>query len=342
MAQMKTPGVYIQEKNAFSTSVVEAATAIPAFIGITEKAVNGSESLANKPWKITSMTEFVQYFGGAPKPVFNLSIATDSNNALYCKEIVEGQYFKVSKPSALYTLYYNMVMFFANGGGTCYIVSVGTYKKGKIDNDNIKLALDSLKKIREVTLIVVPEAVNTAKETCKNIQTDVIMHCGEMQNRFAIFDVHPKEKDEDQMSQQIEDFQTGIGSNYLSYGAAYYPYLNTSVISDKDIDGTVLRWETAPKLESVFGENSKLQKYLDDCFKIEEGKEITDTARNNAHSALLINWDEYKNAANKVKEYLNLLPPSAAMAGIYAMVDNTRGVWKAPANVSLNYVNRVC
>lgn len=31
MAQMKTPGVYIQEKNAFSTSVVEAATAIPAF-----------------------------------------------------------------------------------------------------------------------------------------------------------------------------------------------------------------------------------------------------------------------------------------------------------------------
>lgn len=98
-------------------------------------------------------------------------------------------------------------MFFANGGGTCYIVSVGTYKKGKIDNDNIKLALDSLKKIREVTLIVVPEAVNTAKETCKNIQTDVIMHCGEMQNRFAIFDVHPKEKDEDSMSQQIEDFQ---------------------------------------------------------------------------------------------------------------------------------------
>lgn len=73
------------------------------------------------------------------------------------------------------------------------------------------------------------------------------MHCGEMQNRFAIFDVHPKEKDEDSMSQQIEDFQTGIGSNYLSYGAAYYPYLNTSVISDKDIDGTVLRWETAPK-----------------------------------------------------------------------------------------------
>lgn len=41
-----------------------------------------------------------------------------------------------------------------------------------------------------------------------------------------------------------------------------------------------------------------------------------------------------------MKDYLNLLPPSAAMAGIYTMVDNTRGVWKAPANVSVNYVNK--
>ncbi|RTZ49443.1 hypothetical protein EJ377_01995 [Chryseobacterium arthrosphaerae] len=26
------------------------------------------------------------------------------------------------------------------------------------------------------------------------------------------------------------------------------------------------------------------------------------------------------------------------MAGVYGRVDSTRGVWKAPANVSLNYV----
>jgi phage tail sheath protein FI len=33
-----------------------------------------------------------------------------------------------------------------------------------------------------------------------------------------------------------------------------------------------------------------------------------------------------------------MMPPSAAMAGIYTMVDNSRGVWKAPANVSMNAV----
>ena len=35
------------------------------------------------------------------------------------------------------------------------------------------------------------------------------------------------------------------------------------------------------------------------------------------------------------------LPPSGAVAGIYAAVDASRGVWKAPANVSLNAVSSV-
>ena len=33
-----------------------------------------------------------------------------------------------------------------------------------------------------------------------------------------------------------------------------------------------------------------------------------------------------------------ILPPSSGMAGVYARVDNARGVWKAPANVGMNYV----
>ena len=117
---MKTPGVYIKEKNAISTTLVEAAPPLPPFIGNTQKAVNGSESLANKPWKITSMTEFTQYFGGAPLPVCNLSVAepaeTDAEEMLYCSAPVNGVSLKVSKPATHFTLYYNMVMFFANGG----------------------------------------------------------------------------------------------------------------------------------------------------------------------------------------------------------------------------------
>ena len=41
---------------------------------------------------------------------------------------------------------------------------------------------------------------------------------------------------------------------------------------------------------------------------------------------------------DKVTEYMRTLPPSAAIAGVYSTVDRTRGVWKAPANISLNSV----
>lgn len=69
---MKTPGVYIVEKSAFPNSVVEVATAVPAFIGYTEKADNKGKSLVNKPWKISSMAEFHNYFGSGSKPVFKV------------------------------------------------------------------------------------------------------------------------------------------------------------------------------------------------------------------------------------------------------------------------------
>jgi hypothetical protein len=35
-----------------------------------------------------------------------------------------------------------------------------------------------------------------------------------------------------------------------------------------------------------------------------------------------------------------VLPPSSTLAGVYATVDSTRGVWKAPANISLRLIRR--
>jgi phage tail sheath protein FI len=46
----------------------------------------------------------------------------------------------------------------------------------------------------------------------------------------------------------------------------------------------------------------------------------------------------YKQIKSKISAAASVLPPSGAMAGVYARVDNARGVWKAPANESLNSV----
>ena len=53
MGTMKTPGVYVVEKNACPNSTVEVATAVPAFVGYTEKAANGNVSLLNNPFRIS-------------------------------------------------------------------------------------------------------------------------------------------------------------------------------------------------------------------------------------------------------------------------------------------------
>ena len=72
MAQMKTPGVYIIEKNAFPNSVVEVATAIPAFIGHTQFARDGNKDLTGIPFRISSMAEFHSFFGFAPTLRFGI------------------------------------------------------------------------------------------------------------------------------------------------------------------------------------------------------------------------------------------------------------------------------
>ena len=350
MGEYKTPGVYIKEKNAFGNSVVEAETAIPVFIGLTEKAENGTDSVLMKPMKISSMTEYNKYFGGAPTPKFELSVIknpeADTETAFSVYNNVKKAGLKAERQGSLYTLYYNLVMFFANGGSTCYIVSMGDYKTGKLDRDTITNAvLPDLKKVQEITMLVVPEAVKSGN--CMDIYKDMLAHCEDM-NCFAILDVPSSGEG------AIDTFRNGIGSNHLSYAAVYYPWLETSVLSDNDITEKTMCWDKSIKWNDIVdktglkeGETSPIVKYVNATFdKIEaetdelKKKELQTACCKEMHNAMMQNLPEYKLLAKKIKDSLNLLPPSAAMAGIYAMVDNTRGVWKAPANVSVNYVNK--
>ena len=383
MGSMKTPGVYIIEKNAFPNSVVEAPTAIPAFIGYTERAVNGNDDLTNVPWKISSMTEYIQYFGGGP----DLKFEVDIKDGSLC---IEGK--------NSYTLYYNMMLFFANGGGACYIVSVGSYKDA-LKKDSMITGLGKLTLEQEITLVAIPEAVNlSSSEEFKDIQQQMLSHCGNtMKNRFALLDIYPKANEKTKIEDQVNFFCDNIGSSFLSYGAAYFPWLNTTIVGERDLKGDMFTWTDnayihrtqldagfAEIVESLFVEEFEIKENVvknNHTFKLEEvvkgniyadgdtketkaigwiesvidfkeaetGKVIKKDVKvvwlfsNNVdkqalHQALYNVSSVYKQAIKGVLKNLNLFPPSAAMAGIYTMVDNSRGVWKAPANVTLNYV----
>lgn len=354
MGEYKTPGVYIKEKNAFGNSIVEVETAIPVFIGLTGAAQDGTSSLLNKPVRISSMTEYNTYFGGAPTPQFILSSEEikddDEDKYLFCFPDNEKKMaLKCKAPEHIYTLYYHMVLFFANGGGTCYVVSLGGYNADFYESysANKDTVFANIKKEQDITMVVVPEAVNSAN--CMNVYTDLLKELADKQKYFALLDVP---MGAGAKTEEISDsFGAGIGTTNLQYAAAYYPWLETSVLSDTDIDGRVLVWTYNVDTTSMtFSGDSKVDEYIKKCFTmISTEKDATgkvlkagdiQQVKTDLHNALLQNWPQYKLLAKKVKDYLNLLPPSAVMAGVYTMIDNTRGVWKAPANVSVSYVNK--
>jgi hypothetical protein len=58
-----------------------------------------------------------------------------------------------------------------------------------------------------------------------------------------------------------------------------------------------------------------------------------------SENALIGDIPIYNSIVAVLNNKVNVLPPSGGVAGVYASVDNDRGVWKAPANVSLNSVS---
>jgi phage tail sheath protein FI len=114
----KTPGVYVEEISKFPPSVAQVETAIPAFIGYSEKATNKIKGdLKGIPTRITSMLDYETYFGHA-KPETTISVTINDNlvNGAKNRSIV------VDHPTSRepFLMYYSMQMYFANGGGPCY------------------------------------------------------------------------------------------------------------------------------------------------------------------------------------------------------------------------------
>lgn len=314
------PGVYIQEQSAFPNSIVQVETAIPAFIGYTPQVNQKAGAKLFAPLLITSMSDFLNYFGypadpstGKMSPQYlpdyyltQLKKAPDKgqsytlNGAIYAIE---------PDPATVWYLHASLLLFFENGGQKAYVVSVGTYgppSKAPIQpgdplvNPNVKLAelqkgLGSLKMEASVTMYIFPEATLLTVAENGTLMETTLLQCGEIQTAMAIFDViGGRAPDPVLWEQDIQTFRENTGTNALSYGAAYYPFLKTTAFP-ADLITSV----------NVLGDTTPL----------------------NAPAT-------QKQILAIVQEQMNVLPPSGVMAGIYALTDAQTGVWQAPANVA--------
>jgi phage tail sheath protein FI len=214
MAIYKTPGVYIEEIPKFPPSIAAVETAIPAFIGYTQKADKIKPSdLVNLPTKIGSIAEYEAYFGvGADPTVSNVSL-DDSKN------------FKSAVIGNIFFMYDSLRLFYANGGGDCYIVSTGLYDTaGKTAGDftGTGKGIDALVKVDEPTILAFPDnSLLTTGNDFYSVYDAALDQCGKLMDRVGLF--HVKEADP-----KGDEFRSGSGIKDLKYGMTYSPWLEVN------------------------------------------------------------------------------------------------------------------
>lgn len=252
------PGVFMEEISRPPFAVAEIATAIPAFIGYTQ--ITNKDAAGIHPVRISSLSEYETIFGKADKTVMiDVSINDEMEDDVLKDRIV----YTTAYGSTPNTMYYHMQLYFANGGGPCYIVSVGKANKTLCKND-LLAGLEVIGRFNEPTLLVFPEGVNlpvvntpevlaaqaaveTATETgiqekmtqayadlaaantkskaasLHEVYNEALLQCATLKNRFVIMDCMNDDPE------VLRNAAYGIGHNNLAYGAAYHPFLQTQI-----------------------------------------------------------------------------------------------------------------
>jgi uncharacterized protein len=395
----KTPGAYVEEITKFPPSVAQVETAIPAFIGYTAYGPK------NKPTRITSMLEYEELFGKANPETFAVAFA-------------DGVATATQTTISDFKMYYAMQMYFANGGGPCYIVSVGDYTDlvtigNPTTTGTLLHGLELLKKEDEPTLIVFPDlqslvatasdvaAAQAAADSALDVAADAANAITDAQNAadaaqdavdiaqtnfddvesdFAQGNATQSELDAAQttlteaLANQVladqavidatadaitaSDIATAAAANVITVTAAATPGAIASAYSlynsaldqaellkDRfvimDVLGEVEDFRDGVTKALKYGAayHPKLKTVLSYDFK---DADVSVTGASNATNLAqlkLVNSALYNQAKKAIASKRVVLAPSSTMAGVYAKVDSTTGVWKAPANVGLNLVD---
>jgi phage tail sheath protein FI len=426
----KTPGVYVTEVGAFPSSMVGVATAVPIFIGYTETARDPStgQSIYLQPIPLTSMADYRRYFGAAFDVRGVVAAAASSADVDFDALSWDGS---ANGPSSAgytvatsvtpagtmtygpqFNLYAAMELFFANGGGNCFVISVANYwgttttptgaAPAPIDANKLLAGLAISNDTRGGTMLVVPDAcllVGTDAEGAltypgyQSVVVEMLRQSGTLRDRMAILDLPgalaPANWSEDAMQQEANAFYTAIApaEPWFSYGAAYGPALLSSLLANTDLAypdltgsaasttlmnnllttqalslyTTDILGPTSIKFPSRFTE---VTAHIAAAFPVAGASPIVSDPANvigvirglavslagpvaaPTDGAGIAALGQYLLGAvpllgtiqQALANKLNIVPPGAAMAGAWTLTDADRGVWNAPANMSLNQV----
>lgn len=318
MATYKTPDVYVEEISVFPPSVAEVETAIPAFIGYTAKATRLSgNDLRNIPTKVKSLLEFETYFGKNPEINLTKVLLDESNN------------FVSASFTNSYYLYDSMRLFFDNGGGDCYVVSVGSYGD-TVDRDILIGGVNQLKKFDEPTILLFPDAAGLTATQLGAVQQQALVQCGDLRDRVCILDTRSDDPNG-------TAFRQHIGINNLKYGAAYTPWLKINYaknVSYEDVRNVIRKGtaEVAVTLDTLTSDSNiqstiaNLNNALGDVTII-SGKiapTLSSAASLNARYGILLTAYQNNKTATTLQNLFQFLFQLADV--VEGMLDTTTGV----------------
>lgn len=354
----KTPGVYIEEVSVFPASVVRVPTSIPAFIGYTPQAEHNGTDCTFVPTKISSFLEFqsIFCFPDGTDPVQQYSpqyylVQQMSKPRTGDFLLIGSDYYSIFPDTySIYYMYNSVKLFYQNGGKEAYIVSVGGYGKASgthlnpresLVNPNVQLAdllvgLESLKMEAEPTMYICPEATLLSIEENGTLMQQMLLQNSQMKKSISIFDIIGGNRENPLgNTADIVAFRNHTGTTGLSYGAAYYPFVGTTIMGVQDLNYTNLFGGDVSALATVLSslrppEEGSLE-LLKSIYNSDDSKSVSEN-----HRELLALSSTYKTIISAVLDVSNILTASGGMAGVITSIDNQRGVWKAPANVPIN------
>jgi phage tail sheath protein FI len=296
----KTPGVYVTEFPAFPPSIVGVETAVPIFVGYTEKASDPSsgKQLYLQAIPLSSMADYTSYFGYGFDAQGIVEAATDNNYDFNAPSATAAPAtppvpntvtnYVVGTSSTLagvvtfapqFNLFSAMQLFFANGGGNCFVISVNNYWNNSttvppavtsVSKDDLLNGLAVANVTSGGTMLVVPDAcllvtpttttttvavvpatdpptttdVTTTTYTYPDYQpvvVEMLRQAAALQDRVAILDLPgalvPANWTVTGMAAEADAFYTAIApaAANFSYGAAYGPALETSLLATSDV-----------------------------------------------------------------------------------------------------------
>jgi uncharacterized protein len=355
-------------------SIQGVPTAVPAFIGYTETATVDGKPGCLTPVPLTCLADYEAVFGGSFEPRYDIK-EVDPHTGDFAAQRWDPaagayvmQHYALS-PAAVFNLYNSVRLFYANGGGNCYVCSAGLYADGVSGIDKQKLE-DGLAAVGEQagpTLLAIPDAVLlTSDRDFGDITRQMLAQCAKRQDRLAILDVYGTDTLDParptyavDLQAVIASFHEHVGDTSLNYGMAYFPFLVATIVQPGEIDFTnfhvtgadntwtllqaILTDQAAylyPRTDSspAGGEDPRFTTVKGWIDQIPTTTDPAAVQQLNQH--LVTALPLLGQMEDAIAGRMNLLPPSGAMAGVCTLIDSTRGAWTAPANVELASVAR--